>query len=529
MTRALSVRLSDLKRAYDRVREDRKDKSFVEHPFLFAWAEIDRKEWFEQLQARLDSDFNPHPSRLCWVPKANSLLRPAHVLHLKDEVVYNLIVDRLYEPIWRLIGNYQGQPDAAYVMQEPGNGEWFGRQFHAWEEFREESLRRLHKGATFIVASDITGFYENIDIGRLLSELRQIADGMRPEIELLGKCLRKWSSRGDKGIPQGYSASDILAKVYMHSVDVGIETDAFSYLRYVDDIRIFCHSELEAKRAIQSLSRHVHGKGLNLQSAKTKILTRKHASKEFNGVKRVVEEIRDELIAEILDGISVRDPYDNSEDAQLTIETRDDLPPEVLERAFTKYFAGTSPIPFEKTLFHYLLNRLAQASSRITVSYCMKALTDRPEETPHILKYLARVALQKREVKALGAFLVSPAAMYDYQVYEILKWLFDEKKGSSEAIAFCRQAVQDHNRDIWLRSYALAYLGKFGRIEDLQLIESLYSRCSSDMERADCVMAMMKMEPGKRNAFYGAAQRDGALTARAIALAKKASGIHVTP
>jgi hypothetical protein len=523
MTYAFPVKLQEIKRAYNRAKADRPDRCFVEHPFLLQWAEIDRNEWLEQLREKMASGFNPHSSKLSWVPKANSLLRPAHILHLKDEIVYNLVIDRLYEPIWGLLCDYQGEPDAAYVMQEPGCDEWFKGQFEAWEGFREASLRYLTEGAKHVVVSDITGFYENIDLLRLLSELRQIANGIRPEIELLGKCLRKWSSRGDKGIPQGYSASDVLAKVYIHTVDVALQNDGFRYLRYVDDIRIFCDSRLDAKRAIQSLSTHIHEKGLNLQSAKTRILTKGVALREFNGVRPIVDGVQKKLIAEILDDISEEAPYSDPENAELVVEMRENLPAEVLEKTFKEYFGEADPALFDKTLFHYLLNRLAKADSKIAVSYCLAALRERPEETSYVLKYLGRVDLQKSELGAVTKFLVSPSAIYDYQSYRVLKWLFDCAVRSERVLGFCRRVVQDQNRDTWLRSYALAYLGKFGQIADLHLIESLYSRYLSDFERAGCVMAMSRTEVGKRNAFYASIQGDGALIARSVALAKRLS------
>lgn len=523
MADAFSVEIRELKRAFARAKADRNEKSFVEYPFLLQWVEIDPSEWLKELQAKIAAGFNPHPAPLCWVPKAKSLLRPAHVLHLKDEVVYNLILGRLYEPIWKLLGDYQGQPDAAYLIREPGSKEWFESQFPAWENFRTTSLDYLHKGAKFVVASDITGFYENIDFSRLLFVLRQIAGGIRPEINLLGKCLRKWSARGDRGIPQGYSASDLLAKVYAHAIDVAIEDDGLKYLRYVDDIRVFCDSRLDAKRAILSLSRHVHEHGLNLQSAKTKILTQRKAVHDFDGAHAAVEAVQKRLVEELFEDISGENPYADSDYGDMTPETQEEPDTEVLETTFLDHFESARAQPFEKTLFHYLLNRLGKAESKVAVSYCLDALGKRPEETRHILKYFGRIALGKAEMKALGEFLVSSEAIYDYQCYQVLKWFFDEAVKNSLVLDYCRHVIQDHNRDIWLRSYAFAYLGKFGRIEDLQAIESLYSKCRSEIEKADCVMAMREMEAGRRNAFYGAARGDGPLVARAVNLAKKPS------
>jgi len=119
MATAFSVEYSELKLAYKRAKEDRPNRCFVEYPYLIDWAEIDLTQWLKDLQERLAGWYQPHSSRLCWIPKANSLLRPGNIIHLKDEVVYNLIVSRLYKRIWTALREYQGDPDAAYILAEP--------------------------------------------------------------------------------------------------------------------------------------------------------------------------------------------------------------------------------------------------------------------------------------------------------------------------------------------------------------------------------------------------------------------------
>jgi retron-type reverse transcriptase len=277
----------EIRSAYDRAKNDRPNRCFIEYPYLIKWTELDLSEWLANLKEKCTSGFQPHSSRICWIPKANSLLRPGNILHFKDEVVYNLLLDRLYDSIWKALKSFQKEPDAAYVLTGKRTTAWFQSSFTSWEEFRTKSLEYLQGGTNFIVVADITGFYENIDTDKLLSDLRQIVGRSKSEIDLLRDCLRKWSARGEKGIPQGYSASDLLAKVYANPIDIALRNDGYRHLRYVDDIRIFCRSKIEAKRAILSLSTHIHKRGLNLQSAKTKILSTADAFKEFDGVKPI--------------------------------------------------------------------------------------------------------------------------------------------------------------------------------------------------------------------------------------------------
>jgi len=412
------------------------------------------------------------------------------------------------------------------VLAGPDKPEWFRNNFVSWDNFRAKSSDYLQNGTKFVVVSDITGFYENIDIDKLLSDLRGIVGGTRPEIDLLRNCLRKWSVRGEKGIPQGYSASDLLAKVYANPIDMALRNDNYRHLRYVDDIRIFCQSKIEAKRAILSLSSHVHKRGLNLQSAKTKILPASEALARFEGVKPILQGIQDELLEDIQKEIEEKSPYPDPDPEQvdLLLRTRKELPSDALEQTFKEYFAASNPTPFDKTLFHYLLNRLGEAKSRVAVSYCLDALQERAEETGPILKYFSSIGPTSEDIRSIVGYMTSPTAVYDYQCYQVLKWLFVEATQAEQVLKYCRIIGHDFARDLWLRSWAIAYLGKHGDISDLEAIESMYSKCSSDFERADCAAALSRMETGRRNSFYSSIKGDGVLVDRAVTIAKATKG-----
>jgi hypothetical protein len=511
--------IHELRKAYDRSKADRPGRTFVEYPNLMAWTEMNLAEWLAELKESCASGFQPHSSRLCWLPKANSLLRPGNILHFKDEVVYNLILDRLYDPIWKQIGSFQKEPDAAYVLSGDLKAGWFLSSFTAWEDFRTKSLEYLQDGSSFVVVADITGFYENIDTDKLLSDLRQLAGGTRAEIDLLRVCLRKWSARGEKGIPQGYSASDLLAKVYANPIDLALRNDGYRHLRYVDDIRIFCRSRLEAKRAILSLSRFIHQRGLNLQSAKTRILSAADAFQDFDGVKPTVEGIQKELMAEIQRELSEEDPY-SDENIERMLRKYEELPSAVLERTFEEYFAASNPAPFNKTLFHYLLNRLSKAKSRIAANYCLDVLRERPEETSYILKYFSGIGPAKADINSIADYLVSLLSIYDYQCYQVLKWFLEEKLQNVRVLQYCRKVMRELSRDLWLRSWTVAYVGKYGDVADLTSFEAMYATSASDFEKAEYVMALSRMESGRRNAFYSSIKGDGQLVDRAINMIK---------
>lgn len=194
------------------------------------------------------------------------MVRPGSVLDIDDELIYNAILGSFHSEIWKAIGWSQGDPDVAYQFQKSSvKPAWIQSGFLVWEQWRTKSLAKLKKGIQFVVFADISAFYENIDLNPLASDLRalNLNAGL---IELLVKCLKRWSQPRDKGIPQGLSASDLLAKVYLNPSDRGLRNAGFKHLRYVDDIRIFCRNSLDAKRALLTLNELLRARGLNVQT-----------------------------------------------------------------------------------------------------------------------------------------------------------------------------------------------------------------------------------------------------------------------
>lgn len=497
---------------------DRPNRSFTTHPHLISWIESDLKHWLDGISERLARGYAAHPCAVCDVPKGNWMVRPGSVIDERDEVVVNAILGRHHERIWKVLGAFQGDPDIAYQFQcDPAGTEWVRSGFLVSKQWREKSVTKLTKATRFVLFTDIAGFYENTDLPRLASDLR--STGMDDEsLNVLIGCVRRWSHPRDKGIPQGYSASDILAKLYLNRVDVGLRTAGFTHLRYVDDIRVFCKTRLEAKRALLELNKLLRNSGLNLQTAKTHILRREAALQKIDGVTPTIDAIQEQLAEELRDVWAVTDASGTLADIDSIISPDSDSPTlEVLEKAFEEYFFSGSDRDFNKTLFHYLLTRLGRTRSRIAVAYCIELLSSRPEETGSILRYFEEVILADEEITQITDYAGSRAALYDYQLFEIVRWFVLAKLAPPPALTdLCRKWWSDRNRAPWLRTWSLALLGELGALSDLENIEHRYGPGNTELENAEIVAALSRMEAGRRNAFYKKVGEDGDLIRRAI-------------
>lgn len=75
-----------------------------------------------------------------------------------------------------------------------------------------------------------------------------------------------------------------------------------------------------------------------------------------------------------------------------------------------------------------------------------------------------------------------------------------------------------------MRAIARAVLGKLGDTADLESLEAAYANAESQIEKAELVCALQRMEPGRRNALYGRAAGDGELPSQAV---RAARGSHI--
>src|SRR5205814_7461025 len=132
--------------------------------------------------------------------------------------------------------------------------------------------------------------------------------------------------------------------------------------------------------------------------------------------------------------------YATLEDIERIIELDPDVPPpEVLEQAFHDHFLSAPGQGFDKTLFHYLLTRLGKTKSTIAVHYCLDLLAKQPDETDAILRYFQDIELPIEPCKVILRYAASADAIYDYQLYQIVRWFFDRASFPEELVSLCRE------------------------------------------------------------------------------------------
>jgi hypothetical protein len=524
--------------AWKRMKADLPDRVFVKHPFELRLIEHDVDGWLTEMQTIIsEGKYRPGSLMICDVPKGQGAVRPGGHLSIPDALMYAALVGSCFPAIHQTLQWAQGTVDFSYLLSEvPDDPKWITPEINGWKNFQKETVQRLDRGASFVIFADITGYYENIDISTLISDVRSC--GVPKPVELqLSACLNRWSQCPSRGIPQGHAPSDILGKLYLDAVDIALSERGYSHIRYVDDFRIFCQSAQEANQALLELSGLLRRLGLNLQTSKTQILNAKASRAKIEAITATLQEIRFKYFVQLEMLHELGDPYLLHEFSQ---ELRDDdpesspdeAPIEVIRDAYAQYFMSSNPDTgfaiedssgnrFDKTLFHFLINKLAKDGDAFASQHCITLFASHPEETKYICRYLAHVGTVSAFDSELVRFLTSDYAIYPYQIYQILEWRMSDPAAPNAGLtAFVRRLAFDGAQPSYLRAVCRHFLGEYGSRSDLERLESEYAHVRGELEQCEVLCSLRRMEASRRNAFIGRCAEDGRLHKRAVAIVR---------
>jgi len=222
--------------------------------------------------------------QVCDIPKKGLGVRYSLETDFYDRFIYQAICSFLikyYDPMLshRVLGH-------RYNKETKDNRYLFKNRIELWATF-EGITYTAFKDEKVLLATDLINYFENITIDAIRhafeSKLDRIqASGkekfqIRNAISTLCDLLARWSFSERHGLPQNRDASSFIANVVLSDVDRKMADLGYDYYRYVDDIRIICDSQQQARKALHQLIAQLRTVGMNINSAKTRILTRQDA------------------------------------------------------------------------------------------------------------------------------------------------------------------------------------------------------------------------------------------------------------
>jgi hypothetical protein len=518
----------DFSLAYERVLDELRDqpktgRALAANPFELDLIELDRDTWLDTLAQRVaDGLYVPGPIEVCDVPKAGGLVRPGVRLGVADRVAYTAAVGACIKHLDKATRWSQGSCDFATRLNPAklDQKEWLRNPFRGWQEWHDRSLQRLDSGGVeYVLTADIAGFFENVNIGLLRSDLVRVGCPTLA-IDLICRCLNQWVRCPDRGLPQGVMASDILAKLYLEPFDRRVRAESFRHIRYTDDIRLFAGTKEEAQRGLVAITGILRERGLTLQSHKTKIRVKADAREECDGIVPAIQKVRkgyvDEIVAAGLMAADVSLPMAEVDDL-----ASGNIEPEVLHRAFESFVVehGTP----NKSMLNFLLRRLGSQKDDFGVAACAKLLDTHPEYTPSIMRYLQDLsAPDELERVVEGALMSRTSAIYPYQRYLLLDWLNrNAQEVSDSMLAIVRQIAFRPESPEYVQAVAYRLVGQFGTHSDLDEIEARFKSTTEPLKRAQLLCNLRRLEKGRRNGLAARVGRDDGWVGRAASLTRK--------
>jgi hypothetical protein len=223
---------------------------------------------FDHFSNAFNGDFQTQIAEVFYTPKSNLTLRKALVSPYSDRVYYTALVEILGNSInkslKRVVYSSRYNVDKTKALVISGIEQWLKMKY---------KIKDLAAQYNYVLEIDILNFYDNIDITLLCQKLSAISENPneRKAVESLKTILNTFLSNSGRGIPQNSDASSLLATFYLNEIDISMMHLAPSYIRFMDDIRIFCTDEFEARRILSLVEIELRNLKLSLNGEKTKI------------------------------------------------------------------------------------------------------------------------------------------------------------------------------------------------------------------------------------------------------------------
>ncbi|MEV7807417.1 RNA-directed DNA polymerase [Microbispora sp. NPDC088329] len=397
------------------------------------------------------------------LPKDRLTVRPLARLSLEDRLIYEALVFSIAELI-------DGElPDNVYSYRWSKFKGDLRAPIGSWVKMQERG-RALHEKypAKLLAKTDITSFYEHIDIDVLLEDLTCLGVRMwtRKHLEFFLRSFQRMNHVG--GIPQGPDASGVLANLYLLPVDTSLQRKGVEYLRYSDDLALFGSSWEELRQELISINRIMRGRRLSMSGAKTKVLLAHEVAEEFdNGDKDAIRY-----------GVDIQSP----------------LAGDLVRRLFD---SATSEQPPNARDIRFTLNQMIRLDDDYAVEWVVQNFSQVPHLAPSIINYLESFyGKSKAEIAPPLESMLTFRSLksYPYAEHHLLCFLLRRSIYSKSVYESAWNILSNRNEEGFLRETSARYIGRYARPGDGALLKQEFRNERSDPVRRALIVALYESQ-----------------------------------
>lgn len=257
----LILRKENLNKAYKKVKSN-KGKGGIDGMEVDELLPYLRENQTELIQQIREGKYKPNPVRRVEIPKEEQgKVRNLGIPTVVDRVIQQAIAQELIP-----------------IFEEQFSENSFGfRPKRSQHQALKECQKNANEGYVYTVSLDLEKFFDVVNHSKLIEILsRTIKDGK--VISLIHKYLNAGVldkgvfEKTEDGFPQGGPLSPLLSNVLLNELDKELERRGHRFVRFADDLLIFCKSMKSANRAMNNIIPFIEGKlRLKVNQAKTEV------------------------------------------------------------------------------------------------------------------------------------------------------------------------------------------------------------------------------------------------------------------
>jgi hypothetical protein len=387
-------------------------------------------------------------------PKPNECYRVVHQLDPLDALIYTSLVKQA-----ALVFEGYRIPQSegiacSYRIAPDLDGSFFDSSEDGWSKFNKRTHELTNAYADGVVLiCDFVDFYNQIYSHRLRNVIAEAGGQKLDEYaRVVENFLLGLNDNTSRGIPVGPAASIVLAEVLLSDIDRKVLSHTSSFVRWVDDFRIFFKRVDDARAFLHEFTKYLHEvHRLVLSGEKTEILSsaefargRFHDDEETERLKRqakaeelALAEYWEKLCEKANPYSSPEDEFDEDEYHELREQLLKSKRVEILAGAYAEILS--EQLARERPDF-VLLRRVFKNASRYRTRAILKAAFENLDRLLPIVREIAifaRAVLDSSSVGQIADSLIrslnSPLCKVPYVNLWLSYILQDESFNSHES------------------------------------------------------------------------------------------------